>query len=44
MNLSAVTEVESVTGGTLLLTLEGCEEKIPVSRRRVSSLKKALGL
>ena len=44
VNLSAVTEVESVTGGTLLLTLEGCEEKIPVSRRRVSSLKKALGI
>lgn len=44
VNLAAVQEVESVSGGTLLLTLEGCEDQIPVSRRRVSSLKKALGL
>ena len=39
-----VKEVEPQSGGTLLLTLDGVEEKIPVSRRRVSSLKKALGL
>ncbi|MEG0503085.1 MAG: hypothetical protein RR547_00430 [Raoultibacter sp.] len=26
------------------MTLDGSEEKIPVSRRRVSALKKALGL
>ena len=44
VNLSMVEEVESVSGGTLLLTLNGVDEKIPVSRRRVSSLKKALGL
>lgn len=44
VNLAVVTEVETVPGGTLLLTLEGCDEKIPVSRRRVSSLKKALGI
>lgn len=44
VNLSLVEEVESVSGGTLLLTLNGVEEKIPVSRRRVSALKKALGL
>ncbi len=44
VNLSLVTEVESVAGGTLLLTMDGVEEKIPVSRRRVSALKKALGL
>ena len=44
VNLSMVIEVESVSGGTLLLTLEGCDEQIPVSRRRVSALKKALGL
>lgn len=44
VNLSLVEEVESVSGGTLLLTLSGVEEKIPVSRRRVSALKKALGL
>ena len=44
VNLSMVEEIESVSGGTLLLTLNGVEEKIPVSRRRVSALKKALGL
>lgn len=44
VNLSLVEEVESVSGGTLLLTLNGTEEKIPVSRRRVSALKKALGI
>ncbi len=44
VNLSMVKEVETVTGGTLLLTLADVEEKIPVSRRRVSALKKALGL
>ncbi len=44
VNLSMVEEVESVSGGTLLLTLNGVEEQIPVSRRRVASLKKALGL
>ncbi|MDO4532531.1 MAG: LytTR family DNA-binding domain-containing protein [Coriobacteriia bacterium] len=44
VNLAMVKEVESVSGGTLLLTLDGTEDKIPVSRRRVSSLKKALNL
>ena len=44
MNLSMVEEIESVSGGTLLLTLNAVDEKIPVSRRRVSALKKALGL
>ena len=44
VNLSLVEEIESVSGGTLLLTLDGTDEKIPVSRRRVSALKKALGL
>ena len=44
VNLSMVEEVESIKGGTLSLTLTGVEEKIPVSRRRVASLKKALGL
>ena len=34
VNLSMVEEIESVSGGTLLLTLNGVEEKIPVSRRR----------
>ncbi|MGI6045541.1 MAG: LytR/AlgR family response regulator transcription factor [Eggerthellaceae bacterium] len=44
VNLAMVEEVEPVSGGTLLLTLNGVEEKVPVSRRRVSSLKKALGI
>ena len=44
VNLACVQEVDPVSGGTLLLTLAGEEEKIPVSRRRVASLKKALGL
>jgi two-component system response regulator LytT len=39
-----IEEVESATGGTLMLTLKDVDEKIPVSRRRVSSLKKTLGL
>ena len=44
VNLSCIREVDPVSGGTLLLTLQGEEEQIPVSRRRVASLKKALGL
>lgn len=44
VNLAYVTEVESISGGTLRLTLRGVEEQIPVSRRRVPSIKKALGL
>ena len=44
VNLACVSEVDPVSGGTLLLTLTGEDEQIPVSRRRVSSLKKALGL
>ncbi|MDR2109240.1 MAG: LytTR family DNA-binding domain-containing protein [Coriobacteriales bacterium] len=44
VNLAAVEEVAPQSGGTLLLSLAGEEEKIPVSRRRVASLKKALGL
>jgi len=44
VNLDCVEEVAPVSGGTLLLTLAGEEEQIPVSRRRVAALKKALGL
>ena len=44
VNLSRVLEVDAVQGGTMLLTLQGEEEQIPVSRRRVASLKKVLGL
>ena len=44
VNLGYVNEVESVPGGTLLLTIRGDNEKIPVSRRRVAPLKKVLKL
>ncbi|MDR2035164.1 MAG: LytTR family DNA-binding domain-containing protein [Coriobacteriales bacterium] len=44
VNLDCVEEVSPVSGGTLQLTLAGEEEKVPVSRRRVAGLKKALGL
>ena len=44
VNLDCVEEVTPVSGGTLQLTLSGEEEKVPVSRRRVAGLKKALGL
>lgn len=44
VNLDCVEEVTPVSGGTLQLTLAGEEEKVPVSRRRVTGLKKALGL
>jgi two-component system response regulator LytT len=44
VNLSMIEEIESATGGTLMLTLKDVDEKIPVSRRRVSALKKILGL
>jgi two-component system response regulator LytT len=44
VNLDCVEEVTPMSGGTLQLTLAGEEEKVPVSRRRVAGLKKALGL
>lgn len=44
VNLSCISEVDPVSGGTLMLSLNGEDEKIPVSRRRVAALKKALGL
>lgn len=44
VNLDCVEEVTPVSGGTLQLTLADEEEKVPVSRRRVAGLKKALGL
>ncbi|MCL2503272.1 MAG: LytTR family DNA-binding domain-containing protein, partial [Coriobacteriia bacterium] len=44
VNLTCVKEVETVHGGTLFLTLmDEDATQVPVSRRRVSSLKKALG-
>ena len=45
VNLSRVKEVVPMYGGTLLLTLsDEARTQIPVSRRRVPALKKALGL
>lgn len=45
VNLSCVKEVVPMYGGTLLLTLtDEAGTQIPVSRRRVPALKKALGL
>lgn len=44
VNLTYVSEIEPQTSGTLLLTLDGVEDRIPVSRRRAPALKKALGL
>ncbi len=45
VNLSQVREVVPMYGGTLLLTLKDKgATQVPVSRRRVPSLKKALGL
>ncbi|MDO8963457.1 MAG: LytTR family DNA-binding domain-containing protein [Coriobacteriia bacterium] len=45
VNLSQVKEVVPMYGGTLLLTLKDRGSmQVPVSRRRVPSLKKALGL
>ena len=44
VNLSCIEEVIPVSGGTLLLALTGEASQIPVSRRRVAALKKAIGL
>lgn len=45
VNLAQVREVVPMYGGTLLLTLKDLDgTQVPVSRRRVPSLKKALGL
>jgi two-component system response regulator LytT len=45
VNLSRVREIVPMYGGTLLLTLsDDAATQIPVSRRRVPALKKALGL
>lgn len=45
VNLSQVNEVAPMYGGTMLLTLKDkAATQVPASRRRVPSLKKALGL
>ena len=44
INLSKVISVNSVKNGALTLAVEGTEEELPVSRRRVPALKQALEL
>jgi len=44
INLATVTSVNSIKGGALTLTVEGADEELPVSRRRVPALKQALEL
>jgi DNA-binding LytR/AlgR family response regulator len=45
VNLAQVKEVVPMYGGTLLLTMKDhAASQVPVSRRRVPSLKKAIGL
>ena len=44
VNLNSIVSVNPLKGGTLTLTVEGCEDPIPVSRRRVPALKAALEL
>lgn len=44
VNLFYIVEIEPHTSGTLYLTLEGVEGRIPVSRRRAPALKRVLGI
>lgn len=44
VNLSRVEEIEPAPRGSLLLTLSGIDEKVPVSCRRVSELMRVLSL
>jgi two-component system response regulator LytT len=44
VNLSRIKSIAPQSSGTLLLTLEDCEEEIPVSRRRVPALKQEMNL
>lgn len=44
VNLSCVEDVESIQAGTIQLGVSGLDERIPVSRRRVVPLKKALNI
>ena len=44
VNLSNVEDVETAASGAIQLGVNGVEERIPVSRRRVVPLKKALNL
>ena len=44
VNLANVEDVETVPSGAIQLGVNGVDERIPVSRRRVVPLKKALNL
>ena len=44
INVSFVQSVTPQQGGTLLVSMRGSDESIPVSRRRASALKRALGM
>ena len=44
VNLDCVEDVETVSTGAMQLGVKGLEDRVPVSRRRVVPLKKALGL
>lgn len=44
VNLACVEDVETVSSGAIQLGITGVEERIPVSRRRVVPLKKALSI
>ena len=44
VNLACVEDVETVASGAIQLGISGVEERVPVSRRRVVPLKKALSL
>ena len=44
VNLVNVEDVETVPSGAIQLGVSGVDERIPVSRRRVVPLKKALNL
>ena len=44
INLTQVNSVNSIKGGAMTLTVEGSDEELPVSRRRVPALKQALEL
>ena len=44
VNLANVEDVETVPSGAIQLGVTGVDDRIPVSRRRVVPLKKALSL
>ncbi len=42
VNLACVSELEPVSGGGMNVRVKDCEEALPVSKRKISTLKKAL--